>query len=372
MPTGRRLLSRRGLLGLAGGSLLAGCAPVSGPGASSGTPTAPQATAPSPAVAPEARVTALRDALAAGERVAFVGGFVPELAAHAGVLFDNARTLGGFELGPLDGGRVGVTWRVGDERLAASTGIGLTFDAAGHVATTRHLGGGSEPVWWRHPVVVARDAGALLVTTRDRAEASAPWLASAGRAVEHLAGVGVARSPGAWDGRLVVEVPHDLLTFDAPPSVACYVHELAGGALRAVLNPTLAGYGESDRLALMVHEGSHVVVGSPRLKAPLWLIEGLAESLALGVAPAQAAAAAATVGRLKDAGVHTLPADADFRSDDPAVTATAYALAEVAHSGCVRRWGADAVLGWLHDWDGGRPPGSRDLQAAFRAELSRR
>lgn len=351
---------------LAAGAALAGCAPR-GPARGSAAPSPTEATTP-----PDAVVTALSDALTRGDRPAFVGAFVPTLTLQAGVLFDNARTLGGFVLGPLVGDQVGVTWRVADERHAASTHLTLTADASGRVASLRPPAGESEPVWWRHPVVVTRDGGALLVTTRDRAAASAPWVASAARAAAHLADAGVARSPDAWDGRLVVEMPHDLLSFDAPPSVACYVHALAGGALRAVLNPTLSGYDDSDRLALMVHEGAHVVIDSPRLAAPLWLVEGMAESLALDVSPKQAAAASETVARLKAAGVDRIPADPDFHADDPDAAGAAYALAAVAHRGCVRRWGDAAVQRWLHDWDGTRPPTPAQVQVVLDDELARR
>lgn len=389
------MLTRRAFLALVGVPLVAGCHPAAArTPAAGGSPAAGAASGPRPGQV----VAALRQAWLSGDRQAFVALFAPQARSHGALLFDNASLLGSFDLEPVSGTpgaaaeRVRLTWRAGGEREAAVVDAEVTTSPDGLVDAMRLAAGVHEPPWWRHPVsVVGPDGGSgdvWLVTTRDRASAAAPWLAAAEVAVGHLQAARLTPWEAGWDGTLVLEVPQDLLAFEAGPDSVAYA-SLESGAGRIAVNPTqIEGYGPDERVGLLVHEGVHVVTRSPGSAAPLWAIEGLAESVATGVWAAQSAenlhlvlrAGATAAGRALGGGQAddrsgvrvALPTDEQLAEGGLTDRQVAYALAEVAVEGCFARWGRDRVLGWVDDWAAPGRPGTDEITRAYRDELERR
>jgi len=206
-----------------------------------------------------------------------------------------------------------VRWRLAGETATAEHTVWLTF--AGDQGRPRLAGTAApedpddpdeahrpQPVWWTGPVTAAgRDGVRVLVGSGQPADAWLDRAVAAATEVQERVSAGAAAD---WDGGLVVEVPGSRSAFEAvlgadPGSyagiaaVALAEGPGAGAALRVVVNPevtrTLAPLGVA---VVLTHETVHVATRSPDSPAPTWIVEGLADQVALAAHPDAAAGVA--------------------------------------------------------------------------------
>ena len=146
---------------------------------------------------------------------------------------------------------------------------------------------GQTPLWLLEPVDVHRSRAVVVIVG-----------GSAVPGVERAPAVAAVRTVRTvlprWSGRLAVEVPADAESFDAVLGVprgeraadAAVTTTLGDPATsrssRVVLNPdvfsTLTPLG---RRVVLAHEATHVAVDAAASSAPLWLVEGFADYVAL-------------------------------------------------------------------------------------------
>lgn len=381
------MLTRRALLAL-GVGLVGGCAAPARALPDGAVPTvrlppgdAPTGDLSSGTAASDADgarvVDRLRATLSAGDRAGFVATASAPMRTRAAVLFDNWRALSSVQLDhdPTPDGGPGdlvVRWRAGDEVRPGENRLGLVVSRTGASREGELVDlsdEGRHAASWAHdPVVVARRGPVAVVSAvPDRAHAlldAASWAAT--RLVEAgLDGFG-------WDGSLVVEVPADLLGFGRMARSSGPVAGLAAVSLsstpdagyRVIVNPssTLA---PDDLRGVLLHEGVHVVTRAMWRTAPLWVAEGLAESVATAHWPAQADRNAALVRRAAASGGLTLPTGHQLRAEGDEGD-TAYAVAQAAVEAMAGRWGETRVHAWVADWTAGDRPDEAALTAALR------
>jgi hypothetical protein len=183
-----------------------------------------------------------------------------------------------------------------------------------------------------------------------------PWLGAARTAVQAVSGADLAglTDPTAGKARLVVEVPATWAAFQAvlgqngagfidtgaftwventglPGSQASSASARPGSqvsaAVRVVINPSAtAGLTASQRAALLAHEAVHVAtIGHPVAAGRLWVSEGLAETVGLGLDAGMAAHSAASAAAACTPSGLTPPSDQSF-GGDPAGQQTSYAV----------------------------------------------
>ena len=240
-----------------------------------------------------------------------------------------------------------VTWQLRGEPTAAEHTVWLTFveqDGAPRLAGTADAPPGAptpQPIWWTGPVQ-ARQEGAVTVLTGP-GQASEAWLGRARTAAARVREQVTAGAAARWTGELVVEVPASRRAFEAVLGAAegSYAQiaavTLAEGpaatdALRIVVNPevtrTLAPVGVA---VVVLHEAVHVATRSADSPAPTWLVEGLADYVAVRAHPEVAEGAAEPLLTQVRAGrtPADLPADEQFRAGAPDLAAS-YAAAWLA------------------------------------------
>lgn len=219
-----------------------------------------------------------------------------------------------------------LTWRFagfdpGPAR--AEVEVGLRADG-GRVAVTGFVGG-RVPLWLRGPVLVDRSRGALVLTG---GQDPAPYTALARRAVPVVERV----LPGQ-DERLVVEVPSSASELDAVlgvpegtyAGVAAVTASVDGlladsAPVHVFVNPDELGrLRRAGAQVVMSHEAVHAVTGAPSSRAPLWLVEGFADYVALrDVDLPLATTAAQVVERVQEDGPPAgLPGEAEFDPSGP-------------------------------------------------------
>ena len=368
--------SRRALLGAAATGVLAGCARA--PGGAASEPVASEPVASDP-------VTRLADAFAARDRAGFLALFTDRMQSQAGVVFDNWGRLSSVrvqagEPATGDGARqIAVAWRAGSEGLAVTHR--LRAEASGGLIDALRADAGPAPVWLRHPVGVRSAEGACLIASDRWAPEAGAWLDAATAAAARARGAGLDAWPSAAGGVLVVELPADITEFRAlagsggsPAGTGAYTLAAGTGeALHVVVNAAAAqAWSAEDRAGVLTHEAVHAATGSPVSTAPLWLVEGLAESVATASWPAQDAANARLVAEAaRSASPPTsLPGDAGLLAPGAAASG-AYALAELAVEAAMAHWGRARTLGWIAGWPDGAPT-TAELTSAYLAELARR
>jgi len=227
-----------------------------------------------------------------------------------------------------------VTWRLAGESSAAEHTVWLTFavqDGTPLLAGTSDRPSGepaAAPIWWLGPVsATPAGAGWLLV---GEGQSARLW---SGRVTDAVAQVRRRVTAGAaadWTGAVVVEVPATRRDFEAvlgaaPGSYAdiaavTTAEGPAAAAVRVVVNPEVA-----RRLApvgvavVLVHETVHVATRSADSPAPTWIVEGLADYVALSAHPEAAGGAAEPLlQRVRDTGPPSdLPTDDEFRAGAP-------------------------------------------------------
>ncbi|GAA1852762.1 hypothetical protein ACFFOM_16115 [Microlunatus capsulatus] len=271
--------------------------------------------------------------------------------------------------------RAAVRWRLTGETATAEHTVWLTFAPDG--GRPRLAGTAApadpddpddahrpQPVWWTGPVTAAARSGVTVVV--GSGQPAPAWLdraVAAAAVVRERVGAGAAAD---WDGALVVEVPASRAAFEAvlgaePGSYAgiaavALAEGPADAALRVVVNPevsrALAPLGVA---VVLTHETVHVATRSVDSPAPTWLVEGLADEVALAAHPdAAAGVAGPLLARVRAGGApDALPGDEAFLAgaDDLAVS---YAEAWTACRHVVDTWSAEDLQRLYTAVDGGQ------------------
>lgn len=219
--------------------------------------------------------------------------------------------------------QVALTWRIdGHDPASARTELPVSF--AAHGATIAAIGGPGArlPLWLSGPLDVER-AGDVVVAVAGEASRAEDYLAAARRAVRQARAV----VPGGKG--LVVEVPADpeslQRTLDTAPGQYAAIAAVtapvdgsraAGSPVHVFLNRSV--YDDLDPVAaqvVMTHEAVHALTEATSARqAPLWLVEGFADYVALrdvDLPLTRTAGQIATEVR-KDGVPPTLPLDSEF------------------------------------------------------------
>lgn len=271
---------------------------------------------------------ALTRAVGSHDHTAFGRLVTADLRARKPWLWTNLTGLDRFRL-EADGDLLLTTWSVTGDAASARHRIGGTLrcrprcllDDLTPIAAT------PTPIWLTAPVTITRHQLFTLVSSGDEEPGQA--LRQASDAVER-ARLGVLSQ--GWNGSVVVLAPSSAQDFAAvmgTPAVhwagtAALAQEdgVPGtGAVRVVINPDADLSGDLAALVL-AHEAVHVVTAALGRTSPgrLWVSEGLADAVALPLAPDERRR---SVGMA--AGLSAPPADADFASRDQATAQRAYA-----------------------------------------------
>lgn len=291
---------------------------------------------------------------------------------------------------------VDVTWQVAgfDPAPARSEvvfalrnvtdGADADADSSERVAlTAAGVAGGRAPLWLTDDLRVRR-TGSRVVAVAGSARDLARYDRLAKRAVPVVRRV----LPGIGRG-LVVEVPRTAAGLDAALGVdeGTYSEVAAvttspdgeivdGGPLHVLVNPA-----EMDRLepvgaqVVMSHEAVHALTEAPASRAPLWLVEGFADYVALrDVDLPDTTLASQVAAQVRESGVPAaLPGPTDLGVGAPYLGA-AYEAAWLATRELARAGGQDAlvelyrVVGAGEDFD----TAVRDVVGIDPAELTRR
>ena len=360
-------------------------------GCSSGEYVAPPPARVSDAAAPTAAaavLVSLQDAVRHGDSAAAGRlGADPQAGELLASLARNARALElrdvGFtyltETGRTDGARgwdgdVTVTWRVdGYDATPSRIELPISFADGGDRISAIGAGTGRLPLWLAGPLVVGRAGDALVAVSGDDASAVERYLPAARRAVREVRAVVGGRR------RLVVEVPSgsDALhrALDAPNGSYAAIAAVTapvdgskapGSAVHVFLNRSV--YDDLEGVAaqvVMTHEAVHALTGAPLAqRAPLWLVEGFADYVALRhVALPTSRTAGQIIAQVrKDGAPDALPGPTDF---DPTASHLG-AVYEAAWQVCVtlaEHSGEQALVRIYRAVLGGT-----DLARALRAE----
>jgi hypothetical protein len=359
------------------------------------------------AVGADDALQALAGAIAAGDRTAAAGLAAPGDTAAAGLLealVGNARAADLEEvsfryvddLGPIgaDGtwwAAVDTSWRFrGFDRTAARSEVAVRFRDTDDGVAVADVGGPQlrTPVWLDGPVQVRRTATTLVL-----AAAGVP-VARYARLAERAVPV-VRQVLPAWRPRLVVEVPASATALDralesepgdyaaiAAVTVSGDGSSVPGSPVHVFVNPEvygrLRGVGAQ---VVMSHEAAHVASDGPSSQAPVWLVEGFADYVALRdvdlplAVTARQAAAEVARGRLPRA----LPTRVEFDTRRTHLGAV-YEMAWLACRVLAERSGEAALVGLYDDLSAGEPLEDslaalfgwteRELVAAWRTRLS--
>ncbi len=285
-----------------------------------------------------------------------VAGFDPA-PARSEVVFALRNVTGGADAGADSSERVAVT-------------------AAG-------VAGGRAPLWLTDDLRVRR-TDSRVVAVAGSARDLARYDRLAKRAVPVVRRV----LPGIGRG-LVVEVPRTAAGLDAALGVdeGTYAEVAAvttspdgevvdGGPLHVLVNPA-----EMDRLepvgaqVVMSHEAVHALTEAPTSRAPLWLVEGFADYVALrDVDLPDTTLAAQVVDQVRESGVpEALPGPTDLGVGAPYLGA-AYEAAWLATRELARAGGQDALVELYRSAGAGEDFAAalREVAGISQAELTRR
>ena len=284
---------------------------------------------------------------------------------------------------------VDVTWQVAgfDPAPARSEVVfALRNVAAGDervAVTAAGVAGGRAPLWLTDDLRVRR-TDSRVVAVAGSARDLARYDRLARRAVPVVQRV----LPGTGRG-LVVEVPRTAAGLDAALGVdeGTYADVAAvttspdgevvdGGPLHVLVNPA-----EMDRLepvgaqVVMSHEAVHALTRAPTSRAPLWLVEGFADYVALrDVDLPDTTLAAQVVDQVRESGVpEALPGPTDLGVGAPYLGA-AYEAAWLATRELARAGGQDALVELYRSAGAGEDFAAalREVAGISQAELTRR
>lgn len=323
-----------------------------------------------------------------------------------GALADNARLLGvqGFALRYVDAtsatspqGRwsaaVDTTWRfAGFDAAPANAEVRIGFAWEGSRAEISSVGGGGlrSPVWMSGPLAVRRTPTTLTLVAGSRRQ-----LAAVSRRAEAAVPV-VRRVLFGWRPRLVVEVPASEPALDqtlgaGPRTYAAIAavttsvdgSQAPGSPVHVFVNPDVyRGLRPTGAQVVMSHEAAHVATGAERSTAPLWLVEGFADYVALrDVDLPLSTTAGQIIAQVRRTGAPgRLPGTAEFSASRSHLGA-AYESAWLACRVLALRGGEQRLVGFYRAVDSGVALGAAlrrqfgwsvpDLVAAWRAELQR-
>ena len=305
---------------------------------SSGDPAAASALAPvgdaDAATLLESLATNARALRVRGVTLRFIDGAdVPAEDGSWTVRADLAWALAGFDPGPA--------------RVEVEVRLRHAGDALGVVG----FGGSRLPLWLQGPVEVERSASTLVVGA---GRSLAPYVGLVGRALPQVRRV----LPDVL-GRLVVEVPDSSTALDAllgvPEGtyrgVAAVTASVDGDVSEDAPVHVFVNPEEMDRLrrtgaqVVMTHEAVHALTGAPTSRAPVWLVEGFADYVALrDVDLPLTRTAAQVIARVQRDGLPSeLPTAAEFDVTAPHLGA-AYEAAWLVCDALVDLAGEQALL----------------------------
>lgn len=248
--------------------------------------------------------------------------------------------------------RADLTWALqgqpsGEARTEVE--VGLRQDG-GRVAVTGFTGG-RVPLWLRGPARVERVGDTLVVTA---GQDPAPYTALAARALPQ-----VRRVLPELQGGLVVEVPGSSAELDAVlgvpdgtyRGVAAVTASVDGrteetSPVHVFVNPEELGrLRRTGAQVVMTHEAVHALTGAPTSRAPVWLVEGFADYVALRDVdlPLSQTAAQVLAQVRRDGAPDRLPGEAEFDVTAPHLGA-AYEAAWLACVALVELAGEEALL----------------------------
>lgn len=320
------------------GALLGGCGwrPASGPAGPS-VPLRPltegsaRATLGRLAQAIEARDPGTARGLASPDS--------PRTRAHLAVLVRQAREAGIREVdleivtthaAPAGGLRVRarLQWRFsrhGRHRLAATLPLTMVPSMRPPGARITSLGDRGAPIWLARHTEVRRRPG-VLVMARTRPAAADRYADWGSRALATLR----RRLPARSRPDVVIVVPRNRAelaaqlggSISAYRGIAAVTANVAPGINHVFVNRSVIGRGRSA-VAVVTHETVHANTDAPASRAPIWLIEGYADDVALSeVAGSKHEMTVDLVAHLRRHGMpHGFPAPGDFAGAGPGAQA---------------------------------------------------
>jgi hypothetical protein len=234
------------------------------------------------------------------------------------------------ELGAVatDGGweaAVEVTWAFdGFDREPARAEVRFGFTVTDGEVRIVKVGGGAgrSPVWMTGPLEVRRGPDHVVLVAGNDAAADR-FAAQAAAAVPS-----VRRVLPDWDGGLVVEVPATVgdldSALDSRPGTYAEIAAVTtspdgsteeGAPTHVFVNPDVYGSLRArGAQVVMTHEAVHVATEAPTSAAPLWLLEGFADYVALRDVPLPLSVTAAQITRQvrSDGAPRALPGPEEF------------------------------------------------------------
>ncbi|WP_432588640.1 hypothetical protein ABVG11_27500 [Streptomyces sp. HD1123-B1] len=307
-------------------------------------------------------------------RLVRTGGFQPSLGTgrRLAAQVELRYRLDGYDTAPV----------VSAQHLTLAQHSGRWYVASDDgVVDGKHSG---EQLWDQGPVEVVRGAHSLVLGVGQRRGLLREVADAADRAVPSLSRVW----PGAWAGRVVVQVPADLdrmaallgASPDGYRGIAAVTTGEVGGndddpspADRVIVNPdAYRVLGDFGRQVVITHETAHVATRTATTAStPLWLSEGFADWMGYrtpGRTPDQVApelADSVASGRTP----RTLPRDEDFRfGSDPDRLSQAYEQGWLACRLIADRWGRRKLVEFYREV-GQAPRRSGAVESALRRVL---
>ncbi|MFN8191477.1 MAG: hypothetical protein U0R78_13755 [Nocardioidaceae bacterium] len=257
-----------------------------------------------------------------------------------------------------------VTWQVpviDPDPLSTSLTLRLvTHGDATQVAAVQPQG--QTPLWLQAgPVVVRRAGAAMVVLAAHNAGLGGDITRETRRAVATVRAV-----LPHWSGRLALEVAADTDSYEAVLDAS--PGERAGDAAvtvtlgdpatsrssRVVINPAVfSSLRPIGRRVVLAHEATHVATSAAASPAPLWLVEGFADYVALrDVAVPEWVSAAQLLDEVRRHGPPTqLPSDTDFQAAGDRLAA-AYEASWLACLTLAEAGGERALVRFYREVDG--------------------
>jgi hypothetical protein len=220
---------------------------------------------------------------------------------------------------------VATTWRfAGFDQRPEHLEVRIGFARAGDRLRISGIGGGDRrsPLWLSGPLQVRRTPTSMVLVDASAARADA-FAALAQRAVPQVRRV----LPG-WSGGLVVEVPRSEGALDSAlgadagqyDGIAAVTTTVDGSRSRRSPSHVFVNPDVFDPLrprgaqVVITHEATHVATGAATSAAPIWLVEGFADYVALSAQRIPLHAAAARIIALvrRDGVPRHLPGTAEF------------------------------------------------------------
>lgn len=266
--------------------------------------------------------------------------------------------------------RVDLGWELDGQPGAARSEVEVGLHQTEDRVEVTGFTGGRVPLWLRGPARVERAGDTLVVTA---GQDPAPYTALAARALPQVRRV----LPGL-EGGLVVEVPGSSAELDAVlgvpegtyRGVAAVTASVDGrtadsSPVHVFVNPEELGrLRRTGAQVVMTHEAVHALTGAPTSRAPVWLVEGFADYVALRDVdlPLTTTAAQVLDQVRRDGAPDRLPGEAEFDVTAPHLGA-AYEAAWLACRALVELAGEQALLDVYATAGGGT-----DVETALREQ----